>query len=271
MSHISFSNEKARSFIKEKEWNTYESLVPLAHKTLHQKVGAGNEFLGWLNMEYDDIEMNRIHQAAEKIRKDSDVLLVIGVGGSYLGAHAAIEMLNHSFASMLPYEKRQGPQVIFVGQHISSTYKRDLLEALQDKEVSINVISKSGTTTEPAIAFRIYRKFMEDKYGKEEASQRIYATTDRVKGALKQIANEEGYETFVIPDDIGGRYSVLTPVGLLPMAVAGIHIEQAIQGAKDATEELGNAKLNENPAYQYEVNRKLLSNKGIDPEEFTEL
>ncbi|HLR66817.1 MAG TPA: glucose-6-phosphate isomerase [Virgibacillus sp.] len=268
MSYISFSNEKARSFIKEKELNTYESLVPLAHKTLHQKVGAGNEFLGWLNMTYDDAEIKRIHQAAGKIRKESEVLLVIGVGGSYLGAHAAIEMLNHHFASMLPYEQRQGPQVIFVGQHISSTYKRDLLEALQDKEVSINVISKSGTTTEPAIAFRIFRRFMEDKYGREQASKRIYATTDRVKGALKQIADKEGYETFGIPGNIGGRYSVLTPVGLLPMAVAGIDIEQAIQGAKDATDELGDAQLKENPAYQYAVNRNILYNKGFGTEIF---
>jgi glucose-6-phosphate isomerase len=211
---------------------------------------------------YDKEEFARILKAAEKIKNDSDVLVVIGIGGSYLGARAAIEMLNHSFYNALPSEKRQTPQVLFVGNNISSTYMRDVMDLLEGKDWSINVISKSGTTTEPAIAFRIFRKLLEEKYGKEEARQRIYATTDRQKGALKTLANEEGYESFIIPDDVGGRYSVLTAVGLLPIAVSGIDIEAMMKGAQKAREDFSHSELEDNLAYQYAAVRNILYNKG---------
>lgn len=198
----------------------------------------------------------------KKIQQDSDVLLVIGIGGSYLGARAAIEMLQHSFYNVLPTEKRKTPQIIFVGNNISSTYMRDVMDLLEGKDFSINVISKSGTTTEPAIAFRIFRKLLEEKYGKEEARKRIYATTDRARGALKTLATEEGYETFVIPDDVGGRYSVLTAVGLLPIAVSGADIEAMMKGAAQAREDFSKSELEENIAYQYAAVRNVLYNKG---------
>lgn len=189
-------------------------------------------------------------------------MLVIGIGGSYLGARAALEMLNHSFQNLLTKEERKVPQVIFVGHHLSSTYMSELLELLKDKDFSINVISKSGTTTEPAVAFRIFKKYLEEKYGAEEAKTRIYATTDRAKGALKTSADQAGYETFVIPDDVGGRYSVLTAVGLLPIAVSGISIDDMMQGAKDAMHDLAEPTLANNPAYQYAAVRNVLYNKG---------
>ncbi len=189
-------------------------------------------------------------------------MLVVGIGGSYLGARAAIEMLQHSFYNALPSEKRKTPQIIFVGNNISSTYMRDVMDLLEGKDFSINVISKSGTTTEPAIAFRIFRKLLEEKYGKEEARKRIYATTDRARGALKTLATEEGYETFVIPDDVGGRYSVLTAVGLLPIAVSGADIEAMMKGAAQAREDFSKSELEENIAYQYAAVRNVLYNKG---------
>ncbi len=203
-----------------------------------------------------------LKKAADKIKSDSDVLLVVGIGGSYLGARAAIEMLNHSFYNELSKEQRNSPQVFFVGNSISAPYINDLFDVLKDKDVSVNVISKSGTTTEPAIAFRIFRKFLEEKYGVEEAKGRIYATTDKAKGALKTLAIEEGYESFVIPDDVGGRYSVLTAVGLLPIAVSGVDIDQMMQGAQKAQGELSEADLDKNPAYQYAAVRNVLYNKG---------
>lgn len=220
--------------------------------------------MGWIDLpvNYDQEEFSRIERAAEKIRNDSDVLLVIGIGGSYLGARAAIEMLQHSFYNVLPKEKRRSPQIIFAGNNISSTYMMDIIDLLEGKDFSINVISKSGTTTEPAIAFRIFRKILEEKYGAEEARKRIYATTDKAKGALKTLANEEGYETFVIPDDIGGRYSVLTAVGLLPIAVSGADIRAMMKGAADAREDFSKSELDENPAYQYAAVRNILYNKG---------
>ncbi len=190
------------------------------------------------------------------------MLLVIGIGGSYLGARAAIDMLNHSFQNLLPGDKRDAPQIIFAGNHISSTYINDLLDVLKNKDVSINVISKSGTTTEPAIAFRIFRNFLEEKYGKEEAASRIYATTDKEKGAMKTVADTEGYETFVIPDDVGGRYSVLTAVGLLPIAVSGIAVDEIIDGAQAAMSDLNEPQLAKNPAYQYAAARNVLYDKG---------
>jgi len=264
MTHIRFDYSKALSFFGEHELTYLSDAVKVAHHSLHEQTGAGNDFLGWIDLpvEYDKEEFSRIQKSAEKIKSDSDVLLVVGIGGSYLGARAAIEMLNHSFYNALPKEKRSTPQVLFVGQNISSTYMRDLMDLLDGKDFSINVISKSGTTTEPAIAFRIFRKMLEEKYGVEEARKRIYATTDKSKGALKTLATDEGYETFVVPDDIGGRYSVLTAVGLLPIAVSGVEIETMMNGAAQAREDFGKSELAENPAYQYAAVRNALYNKG---------
>ncbi|RBW71349.1 glucose-6-phosphate isomerase [Bacillus taeanensis] len=261
---VSFDYSKALSFFGEHEVTYLQDAVKAAHEALHNKTGAGNDFLGWIDLpeNYDKEEFARIQKAAEKIKSDSDVLLVVGIGGSYLGARAAIEMLNHNFYNLLNKDERKNPQVFFVGQNISSTYVKDLFALLEGKDVSVNVISKSGTTTEPAIAFRIFRKFLEEKYGVEEARKRIFATTDQEKGALKTLANEEGYESFVIPDDVGGRYSVLTAVGLLPIAVTGIDIEAMMQGAAAAMNDFNNPNLAENPAYQYAAVRNVLYNKG---------
>ncbi|WP_371069361.1 glucose-6-phosphate isomerase [Sediminibacillus sp. JSM 1682029] len=264
MTHISFEYERALSFFGKHEIDYLQEPVKLAHQDLHNQTGAGSDFLGWLDLpeNYDKEEFSRIKKAAEKIKSDSDVLLVIGIGGSYLGARAAIEMLNHSFYNELTKEQRGTPQVFFVGNSISAPYMNDLYDMLEGKDVSINVISKSGTTTEPAIAFRLFRKYLEDKYGVEEARKRIYATTDKQKGALKTLANEEGYESFVIPDDVGGRYSVLTAVGLLPIAASGIDIDAMMDGAYKAQQELSSENLDENPAYQYAAVRNIFYNKG---------
>lgn len=262
MTHVTFSYEKALSFMKEDELENLAPFIASAHHAIHNQTGAGNDFLGWVDLpeNYDKVEFSRIKTAADQIKQDSDILLVIGIGGSYLGARAAIEMLNHSFRHMLP--SQQQPQIIFVGHHLSSTYIQELFDVLEGKDVSINVISKSGTTTEPAIAFRIFRNYLEERYGKEEAKKRIYATTDKAKGALKTLANNEGYETFVIPDDIGGRYSVLTAVGLLPIAVSGVSIDTMMDGAKAARNDLSESELDKNPAYQYAAVRNILYNKG---------
>ncbi|UOQ94215.1 glucose-6-phosphate isomerase [Halobacillus shinanisalinarum] len=264
MTHVRFDYEKALPFFNEHELDYMQGAVSLAHKALHEKTGAGNDFLGWIDLpvDYDKDEFSRIKQAAEKIKSDSDVLLVVGIGGSYLGARAAIEMLNHSFYNELSQEHRKTPQVFFVGNSVSAPYINELFDVLKDKDVSVNVISKSGTTTEPAIAFRIFRKFLEEKYGREEAQKRIYATTDKEKGALKTLANEQGYESFVVPDDVGGRYSVLTAVGLLPIAASGIDIEEMMKGAQASREELSSDRLSENPAYQYAAVRNALYSKG---------
>lgn len=261
---VSFDYRKALPFVSQHEVDYMADAVKLAHDQLHGGTGAGADFLGWIDLpvNYDKEEFARIQAAASRIRDNSDVLVVIGIGGSYLGARAAIEMLSHSFYNMLPADKRQGPQVLFAGNNISSTYVAHLLQLLEGKDWSINVISKSGTTTEPAIAFRIFREKLEQKYGKEEARKRIYATTDRAKGALKKLADAEGYETFVIPDDVGGRYSVLTAVGLLPIAAAGIDIEAMMRGAADASREYANPDLRENEAYQYAAVRNILYRKG---------
>ncbi|OUM94577.1 MAG: glucose-6-phosphate isomerase [Thermobacillus sp. ZCTH02-B1] len=261
---VTFDYSKALPFIGQHEIDYLAGPVRLAHEQLHNGTGAGSDFLGWINLpaEYDREEFARIKAAAARIRETSDALVVIGIGGSYLGARAAIEMLSHSFYNLLPAGKRQGPLVLFAGNNISSTYVAHLLELLEGKDWSINVISKSGTTTEPAIAFRIFREKLEQKYGKEEARKRIYATTDRSKGALRKLAEAEGYETFVIPDDVGGRYSVLTAVGLLPIAVAGIDIDAMMQGAADAMREYANPNLAENGAYQYAAVRNILYRKG---------
>ncbi|NMD69047.1 glucose-6-phosphate isomerase [Bacillus sp. DNRA2] len=264
MTHVRFDYSKALQFFGEHEVTYLRDFVKLAHHSLHEQTGAGNDFLGWIDLpvNYDKEEFARIQKSAEKIKQDSDVLLVIGIGGSYLGARAAIEMLKHSFYNALPKEKRKTPQIIFVGNNISSTYMHDVMDLLEGKDFSINVISKSGTTTEPAIAFRIFRKLLEEKYGVEGARGRIYATTDKARGALKTLATEEGFETFVIPDDVGGRYSVLTAVGLLPIAASGADIEAMMQGAAQAREDFGKSELEENPAYQYAAVRHVLYNKG---------
>jgi glucose-6-phosphate isomerase len=264
MTHIRFDYSKALTFFGEHELTYLRDFVKVAHHSLHEKTGAGNEFLGWIELpeEYDREEFARIQKAAEKIKNDSDVLLVIGIGGSYLGARAAIEMLQHSFYNALPKEKRKTPQIIFVGNNISSTYMRDVMDLLDGKDFSINVISKSGTTTEPAIAFRLFRKLLEEKYGAEDAKKRIYATTDKARGALKTLAMEEGFESFVIPDDVGGRYSVLTAVGLLPIAVSGANIEEMMKGAAKAKEDFSESELDDNIAYQYAAVRNALYNRG---------
>jgi glucose-6-phosphate isomerase len=264
MTHISFDYSKALSFFGEHEVTYLRDFVKVAHHSLHEKTGAGSDFLGWIDLpvDYDKEEFARIQKAAEKIKSDSDILLVIGIGGSYLGARAALEFLQHSFYNALPKEKRQTPQVIFVGNNISSTYMQDLMDLLDGKDFSINVISKSGTTTEPALAFRIFRKLLEEKYGAEEAKKRTYATTDKARGALKTLADEEGYESFVIPDDVGGRYSVLTAVGLLPIAVSGADIQVMMNGAAQAREDFSQSELEDNLAYQYAAVRNVLYNKG---------
>ncbi|GAA0500232.1 glucose-6-phosphate isomerase [Salinibacillus aidingensis] len=264
MTHVKFRYNYATDYVQEHEIDYMKDAVKTAHHTLHNQTGAGNDFLGWLDLptNYDKEEFARIEQAAKKIQQDSDVLLVIGIGGSYLGAKAAIEALNHSFYNMLSSEQRKYPQVIFAGNNISGPYVKELFDVLEGKDVSVNVISKSGTTTEPAMAFRVFRKFLIDKYGEEEAKKRIFATTDKEKGALKKLATDEGYETFVIPDDVGGRYSVLTAVGLLPIAVTGVDISSMMQGAEQASKDLNHEDLSENPAYQYAAIRNILYRKG---------
>lgn len=261
---IKFDYSKALSFVGQHEIDNLAQPVRLAHEQLHNGTGAGSDYLGWIDLptNYDKQEFARIQKAADKIKSDSEVLIVIGIGGSYLGARAAIEMLSHSFYNLLPKEERKTPQVLFAGNNISSTYVTHLLQLIGDRDWSINVISKSGTTTEPAIAFRIFRSALEKKYGKVEARKRIYATTDAAKGALKKLSAEEGYESFVIPDDVGGRYSVLTAVGLLPIAAAGIDIEGMMNGAADASAEYANPNLAENEAYQYAAVRNALYRKG---------
>ncbi|MDE5565911.1 MAG: glucose-6-phosphate isomerase [Anaeroplasmataceae bacterium] len=243
-----YSNEEYKGIAKE---------IEAAHALLRAKTGAGNDYLGWLDLpvEYDKDEVSRIQKAAKRIQMQSDVLLAIGIGGSYLGARAAIEMLKKYF-------NNTGVEVIFVGNHISSTYVADLLDYLENKNFSINVISKSGTTTEPAIAFRIFKEYMEKRYGKAEAKNRIYATTDKARGALKTLADAEGYETFVVPDDVGGRFSVLTPVGLLPIAASGVDIDEMLDGAKDAYHYYKEKDIEKNEALQYALVRNLLYRKG---------
>jgi glucose-6-phosphate isomerase len=255
---------KIEPFAEQSELGKMSHLVSGAHKVLHEKSGAGSDFLGWVDLpvNYDKEEFSRIKKAAEKIRSNSDALIVIGIGGSYLGARAAIEMLNHTFFGVLSKDKRKAPAIFYVGNNISSTYMSDLLEAIEGMDVSVNVISKSGTTTEPAIAFRIFKDYMEKKYGKDGAKERIFATTDMAKGALKSLADTEGYETFVIPDDVGGRFSVLTAVGLLPIAVSGVNIDEMMQGAADAREAYSSDDLNNNDCYKYAAARNVLYSKG---------
>ena len=264
MSNLVFDYSRAMDFVSEEEIKAMAPFIKTADEIINNKSGAGSDYLGWVDLpvNYDKEEFARIKAAAEKIRSDSDILVVIGIGGSYLGARAAIEMLSHSFANAVSKELRNGPQIFYAGNSISSTYLAELIEACEGKDISVNVISKSGTTTEPAIAFRIFKELLEKKYGKEEAKGRIYATTDKAKGALKTLADAEGYETFVVPDDVGGRFSVLTAVGLLPIAAAGIDIDAMMQGAADGREEYSNPELSENMCYQYAAVRNCLSRKG---------
>ena len=261
---VIFDYSKAAAFIHEEEIAGIKAGVQAARETLVEKTGAGNDFLGWIDLpvDYDKEEFGRIKKAAEKIQKDSDVLLVIGIGGSYLGARAAIEFLSHSFYNNLPKEKRKTPEIYFVGNSISSKYIHDLMDLVDGKDFSINIISKSGTTTEPAIAFRVFKEMLIEKYGKEEANKRIYATTDRARGALKNLANEEGYESFVVPDDVGGRFSVLTAVGLLPIAVSGADIDALMQGAADARKNALETPFEKNSALLYAAVRNILLRKG---------
>lgn len=256
---------KVEPYVKlEQELSNMEAMVKSAHDTLKNGTGAGSDFLGWLDLpvNYDKNEFERIKNAAERIKKNSDALIVIGIGGSYLGPRAAIEMLNSNFYNVLKKDKRDTPQVFFVGNNISSTYLADLLDAIEGLDISVNVISKSGTTTEPAIAFRVFKDYMEKKYGVDGAKERIFATTDKSRGALKSLADEMGYETFVIPDDVGGRFSVLTAVGLLPIAVAGISIDEMMKGAADAREAYATDDFMNNDCYKYAAMRNILYNKG---------
>ncbi|HEC2172881.1 TPA: glucose-6-phosphate isomerase [Staphylococcus delphini] len=263
MTHIQLDYQKALKFFGQHELDQQQDAVKAIHRTIHEGTGAGSDFLGWVDLpvNYDKEEFSRIKEAAKQVQSHSEVLVVIGIGGSYLGARSAIEMLTPAFKKDSEY-----PEIIFAGNHLSSSYLQSLIDYLADKDYSVNVISKSGTTTEPAVAFRIFKKLLEEKYGKEEAVKRIFATTDQAKGALKQLATNEGYETFVVPDDVGGRFSVLTAVGLLPIAVAGIDIDAMMGGAAKAREELSSDDLSSNIAYQYASIRNILYNKGYTTE-----
>ncbi len=260
---IKLDYSKTSKFINDDEIKNIKTAVLSAQKTLDDKSGAGCDFLGWttLPVNYDIKEFERIKKAAEKIRANSDVLVVIGIGGSYLGAKAAIDMLTNSFYNLLDKSERKAPQILFAGNSISSNYLYDLINLVKDKDISVNVISKSGTTTEPALAFRMFKELLEKKYGKDGAKERIFATTDKSKGTLKSLSDAEGYETFVIPDDVGGRFSVLTPVGLLPIAVAGIDIDEMLKGAQDAMEEY-KKPYEENDCLKYAALRNILLRKG---------
>ena len=258
MSNIKLELENTK--IDNKQILKYAEKVEEIHKELHEKADKEDEFLGWINLpvNYDKKEIEKIKKSAKKIQKDSEILVVIGIGGSYLGARAVIESLTHTFYNLLAKEQRKTPQILYVGNNMSGTYLNDLVELIGNRDLSVNVISKSGTTTEPAIAFRFFREFMENKYGIKEARKRIYVTTDKEKGALKKLSDKEGYTTFVIPDNIGGRYSVLTAVGLLPIATAGVDIDKLMEGARFAREKYNDANLKYNDCYKYAVVRNIL-------------
>jgi len=266
VSNISVDFKKSK--ITGKEIMVYSEEVEKIHTMMNKKANSKDEFLGWLNWpeKYNKREFEKIKKCAKRIQENSDVLIVIGIGGSYLGARAVIESLTNTFYNLQNKQERKFPQIMYVGNNMSSTYLNDLIELVQDKDISVNVISKSGTTTEPAIAFRIFRNLLENKYGIKEAQKRIYVTTDKKNGALKQLADDEEYETFVIPDNIGGRYSVLTPVGLLPIAVAGIDIDKIMNGARFAKEKYDDPVLKYNDCYKYAVSRNILykSKKNIE-------
>lgn len=258
---IKFIDKYAAPFINADEMKGIEPMVKAAHEVLHTRSGLGNDFLGWLDLpvDYDKDEFARVKKAADRIINDSDILIVIGIGGSYLGARAAVEFLGSPLYNNL---KKSTPDIYFAGNSISGAQLSELLSVCEGKRVSVNVISKSGTTTEPAIAFRVFRKWLEDNYGVEEARKRIYCTTDKARGTLKQLADKEGYECFVIPDDVGGRFSVLTPVGLLPIAVSGADIDAMMKGAADAREDYSACDLDKNDCYKYAAVRNIMYNKG---------
>lgn len=265
MSHIKFDYSKVLGqFVAPHELDYMQMHVSAADAALRQATGPGAEMTGWLNLpeDYDKAEFARIQKAAEKIQSDSQVLVVIGIGGSYLGARAAIDFLNNSFVNLQTAEERKAPQILYAGNSISSNYLADLVEYVKDKDFSVNVISKSGTTTEPAIAFRVFKELLIEKYGQEEANGRIYATTDKAKGAVKVEADANNWETFVVPDSVGGRFTVLTPVGLLPIAASGADITKLMEGANAARNAYSSEKIAENEAYQYAVLRNILYRKG---------
>ncbi len=264
MKKVTFDNSVAKVFVSDAELKNMERIALSAKEELVSKTGAGNDYLGWIDLpvKYNKKEFARIKEAAAKIQSDSDVLLVIGIGGSYLGARAAIDFLRHSFYNNISKKQRKTPEIYYVGNSISTQYMAHLKEVIGNRDFSINMISKSGTTTEPAIAFRIFKKMLIDKYGKKEANKRIYATTDKAKGALKKVADEEGYEEFVVPDDIGGRFSVLTAVGLLPIAVSGADLDALMKGAKEMRKICLEAEYDKNPALQYAATRNILLRKG---------
>ncbi len=261
---VRFDYSKAAGFIRDHEVKAFEQIAEAAREVLVSKSGLGNDYLGWIDLpvDYDKEEFARIKAAAAKIQQDSEVLVVIGIGGSYLGARAAIEFLRHGFYNNLPKEIRKTPEIYYAGNSISSSYLQGLIDVVGDRDFSVNIISKSGTTTEPAIAFRIFKEMLEKKYGKEGAAKRIYATTDKAKGALKHLADEEGYETFVVPDDVGGRFSVLTAVGLLPIAASGADIDALMEGAASGRDLALHKSFGENDAMQYAAVRNILHRKG---------
>ncbi len=258
---LKFNYSFAEQFIRENDLKGLETQVAAAHRTIEERNGLGNDFLGWVNLptDYDKEEFARIKAAAAKIRKDTDILIVIGIGGSYLGARAAIEFLKGPYYNNL----RDGaPEIYFAGNSISGSYLSDMIKLCEGKRVSVNIISKSGTTTEPAVAFRVFRKYLEEHYGEEEAAKRIYCTTDRARGTLKKLADEKGYECFVVPDDVGGRYSVLTAVGLLPIAAAGADIDKLMAGAAEAAKDYNEPDMYKNDCYTYAALRNALYRKG---------
>ncbi len=261
---VKFDYSLACNVISEDEIKSMEKIVCDAKEVLVGRSGAGNDFLGWIDLpvDYDKEEFGRILEAAKKIQSDSEVLLVIGIGGSYLGARAAIEFLRHSFYNNVSSDVRKTPEIYYCGNNLSGTYLSQLIDVIGDRDFSVNIISKSGTTTEPAVAFRIFKGMLEKKYGKEGAAKRIYATTDKEKGALKNLATEEGYESFVVPDDVGGRFSVLTAVGLLPIAVSGADIEKLMEGAASMREVCLNKNFADNDALKYAAIRNILLRKG---------
>jgi len=261
---IGFDYSKAEQFVQRDEIDAMKVAVENAKDILVNRTGAGNDFLGWIDLpiNYDQAEFARVKQAAKKIQEDSEVLLVIGIGGSYLGARAAIEFLRHGFYNNITAEERKTPEIYFVGNNISSSYIRGLIDVIGNRDFSINMISKSGTTTEPAIAFRVFKEILEEKYGKAEAAKRIYATTDKARGALKNLATEAGYESFVVPDDVGGRFSVLTAVGLLPIAASGADIDKLMEGAAAARELALTQSFEANDALQYVAIRNILHDQG---------
>lgn len=262
--HVTFDYSLAKKFISDDEVKSMADIAAAAKETLVSKSGAGNDFLGWIDLpvDYDKDEFDRIKKAAQKIQSDSEVLVVIGIGGSYLGARAAIEFLRHGFYNCVDKSVRKTPEIYYAGNSISGTYLSQLIETIGDRDFSVNIISKSGTTTEPAIAFRVFKEMLENKYGKEEAAKRIYATTDKAKGALKNLATEEGYESFVVPDDVGGRFSVLTAVGLLPIAVSGADLDLLMEGAQIMRKLCLESPVSDNNSVLYAAIRNILLRKG---------